>query len=113
MAPPQGAAGAAAPSGTDMLMQFFPLILMFVIFWFLLIRPQQKRAKAHKAMLAALKKGDYVMTSAGFVGRILEIDDEYVLIECGEAKLRMSRAAVGSLIDKDGKAIEPEPAKKK
>ena len=113
MAPPQGAAGAAAPSGTDMLMQCFPLILMFVIFWFLLIRPQQKRAKAHKAMLAALKKGDYVMTSAGFVGRILEIDDEYVLIECGEAKLRMSRAAVGSLIDKDGKAIEPEPAKKK
>ena len=113
MAPPQGAAGAAAPSGTDMLMQFFPLILMFVIFWFLLIRPQQKRAKAHKAMLAALKKGDYVMTSAGFVGCILEIDDEYVLIECGEAKLRMSRAAVGSLIDKDGKAIEPEPAKKK
>ena len=112
MAPPQGAAGAA-PCGTDMLMQFFPLILMFVIFWFLLIRPQQKRAKAHKAMLAALKKGDYVMTSAGFVGRILEIDDEYVLIECGEAKLRMSRAAVGSLIDKDGKAIEPEPAKKK
>ena len=47
------------------------------------------------------------------MGRILEIDDEYVLIECGEAKLRMSRAAVGSLIDKDGKAIEPEPAKKK
>ena len=113
MAPPQFAACAAAASGTYMLMQFFPLILMFVIFWFLLIRPQQKRAKAHKAMLAALKKGDYVMTSAGFVCRILEIDDEYVLIECGEAKLRMSRAAVGSLIDKDGKAIEPEPAKKK
>lgn len=111
MAPPQGAAGAT-PSGTDMLMQFFPLILMFVIFWFLLIRPQQKRAKAHKAMLAALKKGDYVVTSAGFIGRIVEIDDETVLLECGDAKLRLSRGAVGSVVDKDGKAVEPEPTKK-
>ena len=111
MAPPQGAAGAA-PSGTDMLMQFFPLILMFVIFWFLLIRPQQKRAKAHKAMLAALKKGDYVISSAGLLGRIVEIDEETVLLECGESKLRMSRAAIGNVVDKDGKPVEPEPAKK-
>ena len=51
-------AGGAAPSGGDMLMQFVPLILMFAIFWFLLIRPQQKRAKAHKQMLAELKRGD-------------------------------------------------------
>ncbi|MDO5537783.1 MAG: preprotein translocase subunit YajC [Desulfovibrionaceae bacterium] len=107
MAAPQGAAGAA-PSGTDMLMQFLPLILMFVIFYFLLIRPQQKRAKAHKAMLAALKKGDYIITSAGFLGRILELDEETVLIECGEAKLRMSRGAIGNVVDKDGKNIEPE-----
>ncbi len=107
MAPPQGAAGAA-PSGSDMLMQFLPLIFMFVIFWFLLIRPQQKRAKLHKAMLAALKKGDYVITSSGFVGRILEIDDEYVLLECGESRLRMSRGAVGNVLDKDFKAVEPK-----
>ena len=80
MAGPQGAAGAT-PSGTDMLLQFLPLILMFVIFWFLLIRPQQKRAKLHKQMLAELKKGDYVMTSAGFLGRIIEITDETVLLE--------------------------------
>ena len=109
MAGPQGAAGAAGatPSGTEMLMQFLPLILMFVIFYFLLIRPQQKRAKAHKAMLSALKKGDYIMTSAGFLGRILEIDEETVLMECGEAKLRLSRAAIGGVVDKDGKAVEP------
>lgn len=106
MAAPQGAAGAT-PSGADMLMQFLPLILMFVIFYFLLIRPQQKRAKAHKAMLAELKKGDYIITSAGFLGRILELDDETVLMECGEAKLRLSRAAIGNVVDKDGKAVEP------
>lgn len=92
--------------------QFFPLILMFVIFWFLLIRPQQKRAKQHKAMLSELKKGDYIISSAGLLGRILEIDEETVLIECGEAKLRMSRGAIGSVVNKDGTAITPEPKKK-
>ena len=69
-------AGGAAPSGGDMLMQFVPLILMFAIFWFLLIRPQQKRAKAHKQMLAELKRGDHVMTSSGLIGRIMEISEE-------------------------------------
>ncbi len=111
MGAPQGAAGAA-PSGVDMLMQFFPLILMFIIFWFLLIRPQQKRAKMHKAMLAALKKGDYVVCSSGLLGRIVEIDEETVLMECGEARLRMSRTAIGAVVDKDGKAIEADPKKK-
>ena len=98
--------GAAAPGSTmDMMMQFLPLILMFVIFWFLLIRPQQKRAKAHREMLAALKRGDRVVTASGLLGRILEIDDEQVLLECGESKLRMTRGAVGALLsDKADKA---------
>ena len=91
-------AGGATPEGTDMLMQFLPLILMFVIFWFLLIRPQQKRAKAHKQMLSELKRGDHVVTSSGIIGRILEIDDEQVLLESGDSKLRISRAAVGGLL---------------
>ena len=106
MAPPQGAAGAA-PSGSEMLMQFFPLILMFVIFWFLLIRPQQKRAKMHKQMLSELKKGDYVITAAGLLGRIIEIDEETVTIECGNAQLRMTRASIGNKVNKDGSTIEP------
>ena len=92
------AAADAQPSGTDMLMQFLPLILMFVIFWFLLIRPQQKRAKAHKQMLSELKRGDRVVTSSGIIGRILEIDEEQVLIESADSKLRISRAAIGGLL---------------
>lgn len=98
--------GQAAGGGADVLMQFTPLILMFLIFWFLLIRPQQKRAKAHKQMLADLKRGDHVMTGSGLMGRILEIDDEQILLECGDAKLRMSRGAVGGLLDsgKEGKS---------
>lgn len=91
-------AGGENPSGTDMLMQFLPLILMFVIFWFLLIRPQQKRAKAHKQMLSELKRGDNVVTSSGIIGRILEIDDEQVMLESGDSKLRISRAAIGGLV---------------
>ena len=100
MGTPQAGAGPA--SGTDMLMQFLPLIVMFVIFWFLLIRPQQKRAKAHKAMLAELKRGDHVVTSAGLIGRILEIDDEQVLLESGESKLRVTRGAIGGLVPGKG-----------
>lgn len=91
-------AAGGEPGGADMLMQFLPLILMFVIFWFLLIRPQQKRAKAHKQMLSELKRGDNVVTSSGIIGRILEIDDEQVLLESGDSKLRVSRAAIGGLL---------------
>lgn len=90
--------GGEAPGGADMLMQFLPLILMFVIFWFLLIRPQQKRAKAHKQMLSELKRGDNVVTASGIIGRILEIDDEQVLLESGDSKLRITRAAIGGLV---------------
>lgn len=104
-------AGGEAASGTDMLMQFLPLILMFVIFWFLLIRPQQKRAKAHKQMLSELKRGDNVVTASGIIGKILEIDDEQVLLESGDSKLRVTRGAIGGLVqtrqDNDAK-----PAKK-
>ena len=99
-------AGADPASGTDMLVQFVPLILMFVIFYFLLIRPQQKRAKAHKQMLSELKRGDHVITSSGLLGRILEISDEEALIECGEAKLRISRGAIGGVIDPKAPAAE-------
>ncbi len=105
-------AGAAPASGTDMLMQFLPLILMFVIFWFLLIRPQQKRAKAHKQMLSELKRGDHVLTSSGLIGRILEIDNEEVTLECGDARLRVSRAAIGGLLPgRGGKDLKPEEKK--
>lgn len=99
-------AGGEAPGGADMLMQFLPLILMFVIFWFLLIRPQQKRAKAHKQMLSELKKGDHVVTSSGIIGRILEIDNEQVLLESGDSKLKISRAAIGGLIQQSVKEKE-------
>ncbi len=111
MAPAQP--GAASAGGMDMLMQFVPLILMFVIFWFLLIRPQQKRAKSHREMLGQLKRGDYVVTAGGFMGRILEIDDESILLECGESKLRLTRSSIAGLMDpKTNKATSESSSEK-
>ncbi len=73
------AAGAADPTGG--LMGMLPLILMFVVLWFLMIRPQMKRAKEHKAMIGALAKGDEVVTQGGLAGRIAELGDNFVRIE--------------------------------
>ena len=70
-----GASGFAAYSG------FIPIVLMVVIFYFLLIRPQQARAKQHKAMIEAAKKGDVVITGGGLVGRVTKVDGDEVEIE--------------------------------
>jgi preprotein translocase subunit YajC len=87
------------------------LILMFVIFYFLLIRPQQKKAKAHKQMLSNLRKGDNVMTNGGLFGRITGIDDQVVVIEIApQVRVKVSRGAIGGVAA--GQA-PPQPAEKK
>ena len=75
---------ADAATGTPQvnpLVQFMPIILMFVIFYFLLIRPQQKKAKEHKALLDTLKKGDKVVTAGGMHGKVTSLDDKIVTLE--------------------------------
>ena len=83
--------------------QFIPLILIFVIFYFFLIRPQQKRVKDHKAMVESLKRGDEVITSGGIIGvvdRIMEDDRIEVII--GEAtKVQIIRSTITSLLKKE------------
>jgi preprotein translocase subunit YajC len=77
----QGAA-PAGPGGTEaFLIQIVPLVLLFVIFWFLIIRPQQQRAKAHRAMVDAVKKGDEVVTGGGLIGKVVRVQDNEVEIE--------------------------------
>lgn len=93
------AMGSAPQAGADagamgMLAQFAPLVIMFAIFYFLLIRPQQKRAKEHKAMLDGLKKGDQVVTTGGLIGRILEIEGDVLTIDLGETKVKVGRGYV-------------------
>ena len=67
-------AAGGAPGGMD-LMGFLPIVLMFVVLWFLMIRPQMKRAKEHKGMVEALAKGDEVVTGGGIAGRVTEVGD--------------------------------------
>ncbi|RII31682.1 MAG: preprotein translocase subunit YajC [Geobacter sp.] len=79
MAGPPGGAGPAG--GMAAFQQVIPLVFMFVIFYFLLIRPQQKKAKEHKALLDALKKGDFVVTAGGVHGKVTGVDDSIVSLE--------------------------------
>jgi preprotein translocase subunit YajC len=73
-------AGAAA-GGAAAFVQFVPLIAIFIIFYFLMIRPQQRRVKDHRAMIDAVKKGDEVVTGGGLIGRVLKVTDGEVEIE--------------------------------
>lgn len=91
-------AGAAGPAGGfAAFSSFVPIVLMVVIFYFLLIRPQQSRAKQHRAMLDALKKGDVVITGGGLVGRVIRVDGDEVEVELA-ANVRV-RAVKSSLTE--------------
>ncbi len=79
-----GQSGVAAEGGPGGLMNFLPFILMFVIFYFLLIRPQQKKAKMHTQMVESLKSGDKVVTSGGIYGKIISLEDAAVKIEVAD-----------------------------
>ena len=95
----QQAAGAADPAGG--LMQFLPIILMFVVLWFLMIRPQMKKAKEHKAMLAALAKGDEVVTGGGIAGRVAKIGENYVSVEVSEGvEVQVQKPAISLVLPK-------------
>ena len=80
---------------------FLPLILMFAIFYFLLIRPQQKKAKAHKAMLSAVKKGDRVVSSGGLHGVITGLTDDVVTMEIApKVRVKVSRGSIAGVMGK-------------
>ncbi|MGD8386576.1 MAG: preprotein translocase subunit YajC [Desulfobacteraceae bacterium] len=80
---------------------FIPLILMFAIFYFLLIRPQQKKAKEHKSMISAIKKGDRVVSSGGLHGLVTGITDEAVTMEIApKVRVKVSRGSIAGVIGK-------------
>ncbi len=93
------AAPAAAPEST--LLSFIPLIAIFVLFYFLLIRPQMKRAKEHKTLLGALTKGDEVVTTGGLLGRITEVGTDFVSIEItGNTVVKVQKHSVAGIMPK-------------
>jgi len=83
--------------------QFIPLILIFVIFYFFLIRPQQKRVKDHKAMVESLKRGDEIITSGGIIGTIDRVmEDDRIEVTIGEnVKVQIIRSTITSLLKKE------------
>lgn len=83
------------------LRQFGPLIFLFIIFYFLLIRPQQKREKDRKEMLNDLREGDQIVTIGGIYGKILEIKEDIVILEVGDKlKIKVAKTAIGNAIKK-------------
>ncbi|WP_353859601.1 preprotein translocase subunit YajC [Azospirillum formosense] len=98
---------APAAGGADMIVQFLPLILIFVVFYFLLIRPQQKKMKEHKGMLEAIRRGDRVVTGGGIIGTVTKVGPEDELqVEIAEnVRVRVMRSTVNLVLSKS------EPAK--
>ncbi len=92
------AAGAAPQNG---LVSMLPLVLIFVVFYFLLIRPQTKRAKEHRAMVAALAVGDEVVTGGGLLGKVTEVSDQFLTVEIANGvAVKIQRHTVQSVLPK-------------
>jgi len=93
-------AAGAAPAGGDTLMGMLPIVLMFVVLYFLMIRPQMKKAKEHKTMLDALQKGDEVV-AMGIIGKIVKIGDSFVTLEvANNVNIAVQRQAITTLLPK-------------
>src|SRR5271165_909136 len=98
------AAGGAAPGGfsLDTLQQFMPLVLIFVVFYFLMIRPQQKKMKAHKEMVSALRRGDRVLLQSGIFGQVAKVvsDSELAIEIADKVQIKVTRNAVAEVLEK-------------
>ncbi|MFL9825925.1 preprotein translocase subunit YajC [Rhodoplanes sp. SY1] len=109
---PAHAQAAAATSGTEMVMSLLPFILIFVIMYFLILRPQQKRAKQHQEMIKNVRRGDSVVTSGGIVAKVTKvIDDNEIEIELADGvRARQIRAMVAEVRAK-GEPVKDEVVK--
>ena len=99
------AQAAAANDPTGGLMGLAPIILMFIVLWFLMIRPQMKKAKEHQKLVSELTKGDEVVTQGGMAGKIVKVGENYVTIEIATLKdapveVQIQKQAVGALLPK-------------
>lgn len=94
-------AQAAAGGAESSLMSFLPIILMFVVLYFLMIRPQMKRQKEQKSMMEGLAKGDEVVTAGGMLGKVIKVTDAYVTLEIADGtEILVQKAAVSTLLPK-------------
>jgi preprotein translocase subunit YajC len=95
------AQGSAAGGAESSLMSFLPLILMFAVLYFIMIRPQMKRQKEHRNMLSAMAKGDEVVTNGGIVGKVTKVGEAYVGVEIAEGtEITVQKASVTTILPK-------------
>lgn len=96
------AEGAAATTGgVGALAEFLPLILLFVIFYFMLIRPQMKRAKEHKALIEGIQKGDEIVTNGGLLGTIKDLGENFIVVEVAtDTQIKVQRASIAAVMPK-------------
>src|SRR5215217_817589 len=108
------AAGAAAPAGgmDSILLNFAPILILVVIFWFLIFRPQQKRLKAQQAMLSAIKRGDTVVTTGGIIGKVTKaVDGEDLEVEISQGvKVKLVRGMIADVRSKAEPVNDNKPA---
>lgn len=94
-----GAAGTTADPVAGLVSTVLPLVLIFIAFYFMMLRPQQKRVKALQTALAGLKKNDQVITSGGILGKVSKLDDQYVELEVApNVKIKVVRATIAEVI---------------
>ena len=99
VSPAAAQAGGAAQGNP--LMSLLPLILLFVVFWFLLLRPQMKKAKEHRELIAKLQKGDEVLTNGGLAGRIEDLGESFVTVEIADkVSIKVQRGAITAVLPK-------------
>ncbi len=90
---------AASAAGATDLMSFLPIVVIFILFFFMIIRPQMKQAKETKSMIAALKKGDEVLTTGGVVGKVTKVGDGFVSLEIAtDTVVNVQKAAISTLL---------------
>src|SRR3954463_10456007 len=107
-----GAPAAGSGGMTDILIQFAPILLLVVIFWLLIFRPQQKRAKAQQAMLSAISRGDTVVTTGGIVGKVTKaVDGEDLEVEIAQGvKVKLVRGMISDVRSKAEPVNDNKPA---
>ena len=99
--PAYAQAAAPAAGGAAAFAQFVPLILVFVLMYFLIMRPQQKKMRQHREMIGALKKGDNVITQGGILGKVVAVRDEEVEVEIAQGvRIRVVRATIAQVVNR-------------
>jgi len=102
MGPPAQPGQQSAPAWTSMV----PLVLLVVVFYFVLIRPQQKKAKEHQQLLKTVKAGDKIVTSGGVLGVVITVKEKTVTIRSADTKLEITKSAIAEITERSGEADE-------